>query len=116
MQISISTNVDSIAVIRVSSTYNVTAVSFVSSSATPGKTDLVFRSRLDPTRQASISYIFQNQWSPSVVSIRPSIGHNDVATEVQIVVKVNSSILLRIQLCLQLFPKSMGRILYSIAR
>ncbi len=77
-----------LSVLRVSSSYNAAVVSFVSSSTTPGVTDLVFSSTLDPTRQASISYNFQNRWSPSIISVRPSTGYNDIAIIVQIVLKV----------------------------
>ena len=90
LQIMVSTSVDNVAlsVTSVSSSFNAAFISFFSSSTTPGEADLIFTSRLDSTKLASISYNFQNRWSPSVISIRPSTGYIDIATMVEIELQV----------------------------
>jgi hypothetical protein len=90
MQILLSTSIDNTAlsVMRVSSSFNSAIISFFSSSTTPGGANLIFRSTLDPNKQASIHYNFQSRRSPSVVSIQPSTGYIDVASIVEIELQV----------------------------
>jgi hypothetical protein len=70
------------------SNYNSTIVTFSPEAPSAGTADIVFVYSSNPNLNASISFKFLKSWAPTILKVRPSAGHVDSISRIQVEIKV----------------------------